>query len=137
MHTKIYCKTKIEYTMKTRFKTLVIAIISIPSALMAQKLPFGAAPFSPAFKEKLKDFSLISQTVAPGPQSLFGQHLPSIVAQESKKFFTDRSQIEPAYYYTMPVVNPGATSKIPVAEPDPNSLYTYAMPVKRFRIAEK
>ena len=113
-----------------------IAIVSIPSVLMAQKPSRGFVPFSPdtqPFKEIAKsDLKLLPQaSVQNGAQSSFMNHLPSTLPGENRKFFIDHSQTDPAYYYNMPVVKPGKTSKILIAELDPNSPYSYNMPVKK------
>ncbi len=122
--------------MKTCFKLLaIIAAISIPCVLMAQKTDPGFVQFSPgtAFKEKAaQDFKLLPQPSAVnGLKSSFMHHLPSTIPGENRKFFLDHPQTDPVYYYNMPLVKPGKTSKILIAELDADFPYSYKMPIKK------
>ncbi|MES3017848.1 MAG: hypothetical protein V4721_08720 [Bacteroidota bacterium] len=120
--------------MKSLVKMLVTtAAVTSPFILMAQKAPREIVPFSPnpsIFKEKVaKDLSL-----SPEPSTTYGfskhgftQQLPTIILDESN----------PVVHYNMPVVKPGNTSRILVAEIDPDFPYTYKMPVKKLDVVEK
>lgn len=129
--------------MKTCFNLLaIIALISAPSMLMAQKITSHFVPFSPGkplFREIGKsDLRILPPPAAQqGLRSPFGNHLPLAQSGTKRKLFIEKVRAAPSYHYIMPVVKPGKTSKILVAELDPNSPYTYNMPVKKIGVAEK
>lgn len=122
--------------MKITLRLLaIIASISLPSTLLAQKSAPEFIPFSPAEQPILMfskpDLQLTAQTSTEGgTQLLFMNHLPSTLPREKTTHLT-LSQTDAVYHYNMPVVKPGKTSNIPTAKLDPNSPYTYNMPIRK------
>ena len=131
--------------MKTYIKIFAIILSNgIPSALMAQESLPSFIPFSPGKQHfyahsgaAKPDFKLTPlPSAGEGSQLRFMNQLPSTLPGE-KKSTIDHSQTDPSYYNNMPVVKPGKTSKILIARLDPNSPYTYNMPVKKNAVIKK
>ena len=129
--------------METSLKLLaIIASIFLSSDLMAQNFASRFIPFSPAeqpftviAKPELK--LLTQASTGRGPQLPFMNHLPSTLSGENRKHNIDHFQTDPAYYYDMPIKKPGKTIDIPIRKLDPNSPYTYNMPIRKGGLIEK
>jgi len=129
--------------MKTSRKLLaIIASIFLSSNLMAQDsaprfIPFSPAeqPFTAIAKPVLK--LLTQASIGRGSQLPFMNHLPSTLSGENRKHNIDHSQTNPAYYYAMPIIKPGKTIDIPIGKLDPNSPYTYNMPIRKSGLIAK
>ncbi|WP_079704020.1 hypothetical protein [Daejeonella lutea] len=63
--------------------------------------------------------------------------MPLTLSRQKGKLYIEKAQPAPSQHFTMPVVKPGRTSQILVAELDPNSPYSYNMPVKKIGVAKK
>ena len=129
--------------MKTSLKLLaIIASIFLSSDLLAQDSVQRFNQFSPAVQpftviEKPVLKLLTQASIGRGSQLPFMNHLPSTLSGENRKHNIDHSQTDPAYYYAMPIIKPGKTIDIPIGKLDPNSPYTYNMPIRKSGLIAK
>lgn len=126
--------------MKTSFKLLaIIAPIFLSFDLMAQNYAPRFIPFSHTeqpFKVLAKpEFKLSMQSLS-GPQLPFMNHLPFNLPGENIKHIMEHPQTDPAQLFNMPIIKPGKTTDIPTGKLDPNSPYTYHMPIRKSVIKE-